>query len=141
MKKCSKCNTEKPLDEFYTNNAVKSGVMASCKQCNLQKARSEKGKQYLKKWRDNNKESRREYNLKTTYGITLEDYNIMLFEQDGCCAICNTHHTEAKRGLVVDHNHNTGEVRGLLCDNCNLTLGKINDDINILKSAIKYLKK
>jgi hypothetical protein len=86
-------------------------------------------------------EQRKDAKLKFHFGITLEDYNIMLFEQDGCCAICKTHHTELKRNLYVDHNHTTGEVRGLLCNNCNAGLGMYKDDITRLTNAINYLKK
>ena len=96
-----------------------------------------------KKWRDNNMEQyksiTKNQRLKQ-YGITLDDYNIMLFEQDGCCKICNRHHTSFKNPLSVDHCHSTLKVRGLLCHSCNTILGHSRDDINILKSAINYLK-
>lgn len=102
-------------------------------------------KQQVKNWNKNNpgksKATARNTVLKTKYGITLEDYNIMLFEQDGCCTICNTHHTEFTKGLAVDHCHTTGKVRGLLCVQCNLALGNFKDDITLMKKAIKYLKK
>ena len=107
--------------------------------------RYEAAKQQVRNWNKNNPDKKKAQAknsiLKTNYGITLEDYNIMLFQQDGCCAICETHHTELKRKLAVDHNHITGEVRGLLCVNCNLAIGNLKDDITLLKKAIKYLKK
>jgi hypothetical protein len=78
--------------------------------------------------------------LKNKYNITRDDYNEMLFNQKGCCAICDKHHTEHRRALSVDHCHTTGKVRGLLCDECNHMLGKVKDNITILKNAIKYLK-
>jgi hypothetical protein len=92
-----------------------------------------------KRFAENNPTKSKEYALKYKYGITLEDYNIMLFEQDGCCAICGIHHTEIKKSLHVDHCHTTGKVRGLLCYSCNTILGHAQDDINILKKTIKYL--
>ena len=76
----------------------------------------------------------------TKYGITLETYNNMLDAQDGCCYICKKHENDHTRKLAVDHNHNTGEVRGLLCTQCNIGLGMFKDNIKNLETAIKYLK-
>ncbi|MBU2051427.1 MAG: endonuclease VII domain-containing protein [Gammaproteobacteria bacterium] len=56
-------------------------------------------------------------------GITLEEYNQMFAKQNGCCAICGKHQSELKNRLAIDHNHETGEIRGLLCTSCNITLG------------------
>jgi hypothetical protein len=96
-----------------------------------------------KKWHNNNKEKSQQIQftsrLKNTYGITLEQYNDMLYKQNGCCAICQKHHIDNKRALCVDHCHDTSQVRGLLCDDCNLMLGKVKDDTKILKQAIIYL--
>ena len=102
----------------------------------------EKRKAYEKKRNQNpeRKLARRQSQLKTNYGISMQDYNEMFEKQKGRCAICNTHCTELKRALAVDHCHITGKVRGLLCDNCNHALGKFKDDVEIIKSAIEYLK-
>lgn len=84
-------------------------------------------------------DSNRNQSYKKRYGISLEDYNKMLVEQNGVCAIC---FQEPKvRRLAVDHNHNTGQVRGLLCHHCNTSLGSFNDDKSLLLSAVKYLDK
>lgn len=77
----------------------------------------------------------REANLKHRYGITLIDYNEMLVEQDSRCKICNVETT----GLVVDHCHNSGEVRGLLCGNCNKGLGLFKDSPERMERAAKYI--
>lgn len=66
--------------------------------------------------------------------MTEAQYDAMLKKQRGKCLIC-----EKKEKLVVDHDHETKKIRGLLCHSCNLTLGKISDNINILCSAIQYL--
>ncbi len=79
-------------------------------------------------------------NLKS-YGLTKEQYNITYNYQKGCCAICKRHQSEFKRVLAVDHNHTTGTVRGLLCNNCNSALGLYQEKISTLKGAIAYLKK
>jgi hypothetical protein len=77
----------------------------------------------------------REANLKHRYGITLVDYNEMLVEQDSRCKICNIETT----GLVVDHCHNSGEVRGLLCSNCNKGLGLFKDSPERMERAAQYI--
>jgi hypothetical protein len=70
------------------------------------------------------------------YGLTLEDYDAMLNEQNGLCAIC---FQKEKGNLFVDHSHKTNEVRGLLCNKCNSALGFLNDDISLFENAIRYL--
>ena len=83
---------------------------------------------------------RKQILLKCKYGISLIEYNIILDKQEGCCAICNKHHTLFKQALSVDHNHITGQVRGLLCNKCNLGIGIFSDNILLLENAIKYIK-
>ena len=85
----------------------------------------------------------RKYDLKKSYNITIEQYNEMLKKQSNCCGICKKHISETlaakKSNLCVDHNHDTGKVRGLLCDKCNRGIGLLCDDIDILINAIEYL--
>jgi len=76
--------------------------------------------------------------LKRKYGITLLEYNQMLELQDEVCAICLTKNTRGK-GLVVDHDHATGLVRGLLCDRCNLGIAHFGEDTDVLNRAQNYL--
>lgn len=104
----------------------------------------------FQRWRKENAEKvakeaarrhkRKDYNwkthLKNTYDITPEQYNQMFDEQNGCCAICNRSYTLFKKRLCVDHNHKTGEIRGLLCDRCNRELiGRISDPELFYKAA------
>jgi hypothetical protein len=96
-----------------------------------------------------NKSNKKEYREKVRandyrkcYGITIADYDDMFKAQDGKCAICGTSkpHTRSDvRHFSIDHDHDTGQVRGLLCDQCNRGLGLLHDDIERLKSAIQYL--
>jgi hypothetical protein len=72
------------------------------------------------------------------YGISLEEYNSLFDKQGGVCAICST--PPSTRRLAVDHCHDTGKVRGLLCVKCNAGIGNLNDDVEMLKAAIKYLE-
>lgn len=82
----------------------------------------------------------REVKLKTRYGITKDQYNLILVGQDFKCAICGKEYQWNKK-LDIDHNHNTGEIRGLLCGNCNRGLGLFKDNVKNLKKAINYLNK
>jgi hypothetical protein len=84
---------------------------------------------------------RRNQRLKANYGISQSDYESMLRLQNFSCKICGKKHSE-KRGkkLHVDHCHENGHVRGLLCTSCNTALGKMKDDVDRLKNAIRYLE-
>ena len=111
--------------------------------------------EYLRQWRAKNPEKCKSYYDKRDkedvrekawlrrYGITRGWYDTTLEEQGGCCAICQT--TEIGRKghthFHVDHNHDTGEVRGLLCDLCNRGLGYFKDNKSLLVQAAKYLEK
>lgn len=84
----------------------------------------------------------RKYQLRDKYGITVEDYDRMMVEQDGKCAICErTEPTGRWKRLAVDHCHKTGQVRGLLCDKCNRGMGLLEDRIDLLTNAVKYLER
>jgi hypothetical protein len=72
------------------------------------------------------------------YGIDVDDYKRMLEEQGGGCYLCGKQ-PEGNRALDIDHDHETGKVRGLLCSNHNRGIGLLNDDITILAKAIQYL--
>ena len=98
-----------------------------------------------KRWRDANKdyniERQRPYHLMTKYGITEADYERMLKEQGGRCAICDTDTPTGKwKVFAVDHCHHTGVVRGLLCNECNRGMGLLRDDPDLLRKAADYLK-
>lgn len=78
--------------------------------------------------------------LRRRYGISLEQYEAMLELQDGRCAICGRHGDEFGRRLAVDHCHETGKVRGLLCINCNPGIGAFRDNPELLRRAASYLE-
>ena len=84
---------------------------------------------------------RRNSTLKRKYGINLFTYNQMHDDQNGKCAICGSHDIELGKRLVVDHDHDTGKVRGLLCAACNSGIGFFKDKTAILRKAIEYLIK
>jgi hypothetical protein len=142
---CTSCNEVKLKTEFHKNPTKRIPYNAWCKEC--YKKYKEQVKEEYKYLEENNysKEGQKRARLKYVYGLTSEDWNKMYSEQQGCCAICNTPETLLNKGLNkrlgVDHCHRTGDIRGLLCDNCNLAIGMLGDDIELLKSAILYLQK
>lgn len=127
MKHCNKCNTTKPLSEFHKKAGRKDGHSSTCKACVNNRKRPYDPRA--------NKNS----HLKRTYGITVDEYEAMLESQGGVCAICGGTEKIEGRLMAVDHCHTTGAIRGILCSNCNRSIGLLGDNIDILKSAIKYL--
>lgn len=132
MKVCPKCGTTKLREDFYTKS---DGRPTSwCKTCTKVQAAS---------WEQDNYEAKQQRDrarrFRDKYGITLEDYDHMLEEQGEVCAICRE--PCSLGALCVDHDHETGAVRGLLCRSCNGGLGLFKDDRGLLGAASKYLEK
>lgn len=125
---CAKCKTYKPGESFHKNKSRKDGLHHTCKTCHYNG---------IKKYRSTikGKKTRRREHLKYCYEITVHDYDRLFKEQDGKCAICRK-----EEKLFVDHCHNTGRIRGLLCLKCNSDLASIEDE-NFRDNAIKYLNK
>jgi len=127
MKTCNICGSEKPITDFYKTST--GGYHGKCKVC------------YKLKQKRPSSEQRKDYYLRRGYGISLEEYSEKLESQNGVCGICGClPPNNRKKHLAVDHDHNTGKVRGLLCDNCNRGLGLLKDDVETLEKAILYLK-
>ena len=117
IKQCSKCLESKPSDEFYLESRIKSGLSSQCKECQAKKRERQRSTGYI-----------RYYHLYRRYGITKEEYELMLSKQDSKCAICGSKDSKyfsRSKYLVVDHCHKTGKIRGLLCAPCNTLLGNI----------------
>ena len=131
MRKCRTCGVEKELEEFYKSGrkGKPEERHTECKECTKVRVKN------------NHCPTRARSNeLRRKYGITLEDYNRMLEDQGGTCMTCPSTPESQRHGrLHVDHNHDTGEVRGLLCHNCNTALGLLNEDISTLSALITYL--
>ena len=156
-KVCSKCGKEKPVSEFSKDKNSSDGYTYQCKECRNAKYREyyHANSEKMKEKREKTKEYRKEYYndperkfayrkryIEREFGIKYEDYDKMLEEQRGVCAICGKPETKPNaKYLAVDHNHETGEVRGLLCNNCNRALGLLKDNVDVLQNAINYLKK
>jgi hypothetical protein len=147
MKVCSRCKVEKEA-KFFNYDKHHNRIRSVCKECSNERNKewiNNNKEKYYEKKKENyhkNKDKIRWYSVKSKYGITREDYEQMLKNQNGKCAICDTE--EAKHwetnNLLIDHCHKSGKVRGLLCNNCNTALGLVDDKIEVLKRMIKYLK-
>lgn len=87
------------------------------------------------------KERARWYNIKRLYGISQNEYEELLEEQDGKCGICKRHHTEFSRSLAVDHDHNDQTIRGLLCQHCNQRLLGRHTSSVLFRNAADYLER
>lgn len=143
FKKCPCCGEVKPTTEFTrNNNHGKWGFHSYCKEC--------KNKKFKKYRIDNPEKCKRLYrnsNLKKLYGLTIEDIEIILKNQNYKCAICGReiflHGASVDKNKIarVDHNHETGKVRGLLCNDCNRGIGLLKDNPLFLANAIKYLER
>lgn len=160
MKKCTICKYEKPIDEFRRAKGYKDGIFSTCKECE---------KERLKEWRKSNPEkvkaqnarsnakrkinktgyfnpdrkeewsrAKRNSHLRREYGITIEDFERISKEQGHRCKTCQRGVNEI--WLCVDHCHSSGEVRGLLCNNCNAALGYVLENTETLLRMIEYLK-
>lgn len=136
MKTCTRCKEEKPLDEFRKDPRYKGGHKTHCLVCvrELQKLcfrrqPLEKKTRQARKWQ-------RSY----LYGLSEEQFKSLHSKQEGKCAICSTPERECVRQvLYVDHNHKTGEVRGLLCSHCNSAIGQFKESAELLTKAISYV--
>jgi hypothetical protein len=138
MLSCSSCKEEKDESLFPLARGKARGYAWVCKECKKAKHQAKKASMSDEDWFL----TQRKYWLKSEYGLTLEDYNNKVKEQDHKCAICKCDETDAFKGLLfVDHCHTTGTVRGLLCHHCNTALGKFRDSKEILTSAIDYVEK
>lgn len=150
LRKCLHCNLEANSEEdlamFVSNPRGKYGRENICNECSntrsaeYKKNNSEKVRESSRKWARENRDKNRSTHYKHRYGIVLDDYNRMFEEQDGYCGICGTHQARFKKRLAVDHCHETGDVRGLLCDDCNKGLGNFKDNVDYLSKALQYLR-
>lgn len=145
MKRCSHCKETKAITEFFASAIRFDGLDRRCRTCcgtlhdqwrrkNLPAAAAAG-----RKWRAENPERSKDHGRKKNYDLPLGTYDRMLAQQNGKCAICFAESAGGKGAFHVDHCHDSGKVRGLLCHECNLGLGKFKDRADLLTSAINYL--
>ena len=148
-KTCPKCKEVYPAttEYFHKNVSRSDGLCYQCRTCACARTKigrlhdPAKCRKAVMNWKKHDPERmrrlNRQYNLKAKFGITLKDYEWMFLRQRGCCAICGISQHELGRNLDIDHDHETGFIRGLLCQKCNTKLGwyeRLHDNIH------KYLK-
>ena len=140
-KKCTNCNETKSTDEFQRNKKKKDGFQSWCRACqNSWNNKSQKIRRSTIEGKQKYNEYMRQFAWnRKKIGVNPSEYDRKFFEQKGCCAICNRHQSEFNMSLAVDHDHETGQVRGLLCVNCNLFVGRLEKEENIAKKAESYL--
>jgi hypothetical protein len=130
MRTCSKCKETKPPDGFYRSKSAKDGLQTYCIECKKAYSRA------LPPGRN------RQYWLKHKYRVSVADMEALLEQQGWKCACCGTSSPAGKRDtFVVDHCHDTGAVRGLLCNNCNVGIGRLGDTLAGVMNAVRYLSK
>lgn len=145
-KKCTQCHKLLPIDRFHKSHLGPTGAQIykpSCKQC-LSEANQLKYRaltpQQRSEWygrSNSNKRYHKNYRLVSKYGISLDQFTEMYSQQGGKCYICST--PTPNHRICVDHHHNTGTVRKLLCHNCNVILGHAKEDPAILMKCAEYL--
>jgi hypothetical protein len=155
-KQCSRCKAWLPVSAFHTDVRTSTGLTSACKTCTRDQRQGnssrtpEKAKEYylgyVQRHPELNRASRRRATLKANYGVTAQWYAAKLAEQEGVCAICMeletvTSGSDAPRRLSVDHDHLTGENRGLLCSRHNLGIGLFDHDPALLRAAADYLER
>ncbi len=163
---CRKCGVEKEIHFFYSTKRFEDGKMRECAECcklhtrTWRLANPEKNKEItqrsyrkdiinrrmqMKIQRDSVKHTEkfkrqmRSNELHCTYGITLQDYEMISKSQNHLCAICGIPQSEQRRRMSIDHDHKTGKIRALLCSNCNVGIGNFKESPEILNKAIHYL--
>lgn len=133
---CKKCTNSKNND--YRD---KTGYNTEYYHKNKEREKARRIQDYYKDKEDPEKRLKwRGAQLKRKYGITIDDFNDQLEQQDYRCAICLTDESIGNGHFHVDHDHKTGKIRGLLCHHCNVALGSFKDSVETMEKAIDYLK-
>lgn len=124
MRVCNRCRENKPQSDYAPSAWDRSGGFHGCRDCRVEVNRSQR--------------------LKSRYGITTEEWQALFIKQKGKCAICKRLPRKVREDrrfpLVVDHCHDTGRVRGLLCDSCNVSLGRLGDNEDALTLVLEYVR-
>ena len=162
LKRCTKCGEMKPLSSFYAMRGMRDGRRNDCTECSkaAKRARTardpEPYRRRAREWAAENPERRAAYQAEyrnrpdrkramrdayyqRTYGLTADEVDDMLAAQGGRCAVCGVK-PERLASMHIDHDHERGHLRGLLCLSCNQGLGQFRDDPGLLLRAIVYLR-
>lgn len=135
IKLCRRCNLDLPIDNFaFHDNAKKLRRQSYCRACSTLNVADWRQANPVKVQLSNEKQRGR---YKSRQGVAEEQYGLMLDQQNGVCAGCLS--PPVSKRLAIDHNHITGQIRGLLCSNCNLGIGLLKEDSEIMARLIQYL--
>lgn len=147
VKRCGRCKEDRPVSAFFKNRSQIDGLNGYCIPC----AYAYKKEWALKnpaahsatkkRWYEKGRERILIYQRKKTYDVSNDRFQEMLKNQNGLCAICLKEEQVKRRQLSVDHDHETGKIRELLCNNCNNGLGRFKDSLETLIRATEYLRK
>lgn len=154
VRKCLKCGELKELKNFHRDKKSKDGYSTQCSTCRnaltriYKQKNPEKYKKLNRDWQQRSPKNIKNAHLKHSYKLTLDQFNEMLKKQNNGCAVCGKIN-ENGYSLYVDHDHSCcptekscGKcVRGLLCNNCNLAIGFLKENVNIFTRCIDYLSK
>lgn len=144
QKPCGGCLQMFPIGDFCKDRRLKDELGTYCPECRKQKWKkyaAENRDTLLRRRRERSRKhalARRRGKLRRRYGITLEQHKQIYISQNGCCALCDR--SVAYDKTHTDHDHETGRLRGLLCQGCNQGLGMFKDSPVILQQAIRYLE-
>jgi hypothetical protein len=160
-KRCSTCGIWRPLTQYYTAKGTRDGLRGDCKPCFRERAAKRyqenpgPARERAREWARNNPErvkarmekdkasgrkaarDRQSY-IRRTYGLTEADYDLLVAKQGARCATCGYRPT-GKARLHLDHDHDTGAIRGFLCFRCNNGIGDFGDSVGVLLNVIAYL--
>jgi len=155
-KVCTGCGELKPVEGYYKDKRASDGRASRCRACHYKytiasrKNKPEWWKQYNRersrlRRQDPEYKKKKAYwdwakDLQYKYNINEQQYHNMFIKQSGRCAICSIHQSRLTKRLAVDHHHGSGAVRGLLCDACNVGLGRFKDDAELVLLAYNYLR-
>lgn len=143
-KRCRVCSKAKPLDQFHLKSTATGKRISKCTSCvaaynkRHYRQNAPKYRRLAHEWKSRNPDKVREYNI-TRYGVSRDEVHRMKIAQHGLCKICGDPVRSGKR-LVIDHDHTTGKVRGLLCHQCNIAIGHLSDSPDIALAAARYLQ-
>jgi hypothetical protein len=153
MKICSRCKQDKPLDQFHKDLSKRDHLHSQCKQCHSERQRNKrknnpewreleniKSKQFRQNFPEKFRLGVRNATLKAKYGITAKEFNARFEAQNYSCFVCKRTESKGNGAFHVDHCHTTGKVRGILCQPCNVTLGKVEESPVILRALANYIE-
>lgn len=135
---CTGCKSYCCPTQFSTSTCSKDGIGYYCRACTR--------KNYKRSYIKTGGIGSRRAHIRDTYGITLEEFNVMLETQGGVCAICSQpetkkHKSGTIKSLSVDHCHTSGRVRGLLCADCNSAIGYLRENADAARRAAEYIER